>query len=61
MCRQVGLDPGQILYVGDDPGNDYAGAEAAGMQALLYDPSGKHAGLSVRRIRSLSELRDALD
>ncbi|MGH6980639.1 MAG: HAD-IA family hydrolase, partial [Stellaceae bacterium] len=26
MCRQMGLDAAQIMYVGDDPINDYAGA-----------------------------------
>jgi len=30
-----------VLFVGDDVRNDYDGARAAGMQALLFDPSGK--------------------
>jgi putative hydrolase of the HAD superfamily len=60
MCRQAGLAAAHILHVGDDPVNDYAGAQAAGLQALLFDPLGKHAGESAQRIRSLGDLREAL-
>jgi putative hydrolase of the HAD superfamily len=35
MCRAVDSPPEQILYVGDDLDNDYAGAQSAGMGALL--------------------------
>ncbi len=41
ICRFATLDAAQIMYVGDDPINDYAGARAAGMRALLLDPGGK--------------------
>jgi putative hydrolase of the HAD superfamily len=40
MCRQAGAPPEQILYVGDDPVNDYEGARAAGMRAVLLAPHG---------------------
>jgi putative hydrolase of the HAD superfamily len=38
MCRKVESPPGQVLYVGDDPTNDYEGACAAGLRVLLFDP-----------------------
>lgn len=43
-----------ILYVGDDLGNDYHGARAAGLHALLYDPAGRSVG--VERITHLTDL-----
>ena len=38
MCRQVNLPAAEILHVGDDRVNDFDGARAAGMRALLVDP-----------------------
>ncbi len=40
MCAQSGLAPAEVLLVGDDPVNDYGGAHACGLHALLYDPGG---------------------
>jgi len=37
MCAATGLPAANILYVGDDRANDYQGAIAAGLQALLLD------------------------
>jgi putative hydrolase of the HAD superfamily len=39
MCRKVEATAEQILYVGDDPTNDYEGARAAGLRAVLLDTS----------------------
>jgi putative hydrolase of the HAD superfamily len=39
MCQAAQLPAAQVLYVGDDPANDYDGAIAAGLQALLVDPN----------------------
>jgi putative hydrolase of the HAD superfamily len=33
--------PAQVALVGDDVVNDFEGARAAGLHALLIDPSGK--------------------
>ncbi len=33
-----GVPAAQILYVGDDPINDYGGARVAGLRAILFDP-----------------------
>jgi putative hydrolase of the HAD superfamily len=45
----------EVLFVGDDPGNDYEGASAAGMPALLLDPAGRYPEVP-HRIASLAEL-----
>ncbi len=37
-CRRLGLDPGEVLYVGDLYPVDVLGARGAGLQAVLLDP-----------------------
>jgi putative hydrolase of the HAD superfamily len=34
---RLGLEPASIVYVGDDPDNDFNGAQAAGMRAILIE------------------------
>ncbi|KLO14260.1 HAD-like protein [Schizopora paradoxa] len=34
-CERTGFSPNEILHVGDDPDDDYAGARSAGLRALL--------------------------
>jgi putative hydrolase of the HAD superfamily len=46
----------RILFVGDDRANDFDGARAAGMRAVLFDPRGEVAG----SVASLTELLDLL-
>ena len=43
-----------VLFVGDQPRNDVAGARAAGLRAVLYDPDGD-SGMpdAIRNLRSL--------
>jgi len=41
VIRVAGCPAENILFVGDDLRNDYQGARAAGMNALLIDPEGK--------------------
>jgi putative hydrolase of the HAD superfamily len=55
LCERTCLAAAQVLHVGDDPGNDYAGAEAAGLAAALFDPQGKYVNWQGRRIESLEE------
>ncbi|HEV3142811.1 MAG TPA: HAD-IA family hydrolase [Gemmataceae bacterium] len=37
LVKAAGCTPQQILYVGDNPANDYEGATAAGLRAVLVD------------------------
>ena len=54
---QVGADPGECLYVGDEVEDDYAAPQAAGMRALLYDPGNCQPGLpGTDQIKSLGEV-----
>jgi putative hydrolase of the HAD superfamily len=53
--RRSGVAPGAALHVGDSLIDDYDGARAAGLQALLVDRAGRH-GPEVESIASLVEL-----
>ena len=56
LCEQESLSPQEVLLVGDDPVNDLAGAQAAGLRALLLDTRSR-AGVSTElRIGSLDQL-----
>jgi putative hydrolase of the HAD superfamily len=54
--RAHGIEPGLAVFVGDEPGDDYAGASAAGMRPVLIDREGKYEEEGYRRIQSLGEL-----
>jgi FMN phosphatase YigB (HAD superfamily) len=56
MCRQTGMGPGEILLVGDDLVNDYEGARAAGMHAVLLDPRRREPVPEEVRIGRLDDL-----
>jgi putative hydrolase of the HAD superfamily len=60
VCAAAALPPQQTLYVGDDRGNDYDGARAAGLAALLYDPRGREAVPAGERVGSLREVLELL-
>lgn len=55
MIRSADCSPREVLFVGDDVANDYDGAIAAGLPAVLYDPSNHHPALP-SRIARLGEL-----
>lgn len=55
VCRVAGCDASEVLFVGDDLQNDYEGASAAGMRAVMLDPAGRHPE-APHRIASLAEL-----
>lgn len=42
VVRRAGCGPGAVLFVGDDVENDFEGATAAGLRAVLLDPAGRH-------------------
>ncbi len=54
VARVAGQPPEAILYVGDDRRNDYEGAVAVGMKAVLFDPEGEHRDVpTVRALRQI--------
>lgn len=44
----LGATPAEAVHLGDHPRNDFEGARAAGLQAVLLDRSGAHPGLAPR-------------
>ncbi|HEY3789163.1 MAG TPA: HAD-IA family hydrolase [Urbifossiella sp.] len=54
VARTMGCEPRHVLFVGDDVENDFEGASAAGMEAVLLDPRGQST--LPRRIERLREL-----
>ncbi len=56
MCRSIHAPAQQILHVGDDLANDFEGASAAGMQALLLDRRQSAPSVQDHRIESLRAL-----
>jgi putative hydrolase of the HAD superfamily len=55
LAERAGFPPEGILLVGDDRVNDYEGARACGLPALLLDPRGRGADVP-ERITRLGEL-----
>lgn len=64
LLAQSGLEPRQVLYVGDDPRVDVGGAQAAGLRAAWVDRLGRgwprDLGLPDLVVRDLGELADLL-
>lgn len=56
LWAQSGLAPAEVLLVGDDPVNDYGGAHACGLHALLYDPDGTAPVPAEARLSRWAEL-----
>ena len=57
LTELAGCRPGEVVLVGDDYENDYLGATAAGMRAVLLDPKGRHPDVP-ERVASLRELSE---
>jgi putative hydrolase of the HAD superfamily len=55
------VDAPESVFVGDDPGQDVAGAEGSGLRAILIDPRGAPADARCPAIRSLTDLLPLLD
>jgi putative hydrolase of the HAD superfamily len=55
LTHVAGCRPHEAVLVGDDYENDYLGATAAGMQAVLLDTKGRHPEVPAR-VASLAEL-----
>ena len=57
LCQRLDTAPGSVVFVGDDPLNDVAGARSAGLRAVLLDRAQEgRAPNGVTCIRSLTEL-----
>jgi putative hydrolase of the HAD superfamily len=54
-CERLGVGASEALHVGDSLRDDYEGARAAGLHAVLLDRRGEH-GHVAERIASLSEI-----
>jgi len=57
---QLGLEPSEVIFVGDSLIGDYQGSEAVGMKPLLIDRDEKVTDDSVQRIKSLTEIEKFL-
>jgi putative hydrolase of the HAD superfamily len=57
LAAALELPPHAVLYVGDDLTNDYEGAREAGLQAVLFDPRGRHPALNNERLDKFGDLR----
>ena len=55
LAERLGVAAGEVLYVGDDYGNDFVGAGNAGMHAVLLDAGNRRPEVNPR-ISRLSEL-----
>lgn len=53
--ERMGLGPADGLYVGDIYEVDVIGARRAGLDVILLDPMGHHAGRDVRTARNVAE------
>ena len=59
--EQIGAEPAECLYVGDEVEDDYTAPQSAGMRALLYNPGDHHPKLpTAARIKSLGEVSQFL-
>ena len=50
--ERLGVEASQCVHVGDDPGTDIAGAEAAGISAAPARPQRRHGRLAARPLRA---------
>ena len=55
VVKRAGCEPEEVLFVGDDLDNDYIGATAAGLRAVLLDRSDRYRHIE-NRIRRHAEL-----
>ena len=54
--QRLSVGPADCWHVGDSPRDDYEGATKAGIEPLLYDPSGQHGDSEWRTISHLEEI-----
>jgi putative hydrolase of the HAD superfamily len=59
-CEALGLPPGEVVYVGDQPDIDARGADEAGLKGVWLDRSGTGGRPELIRITGLDQLPDLL-
>ena len=59
-CSLLQTPPTRSTHVGDNYDEDYVGARAAGLSAVLFDPEGRRPELKPMRVSKLAELPDIL-
>ena len=60
--EQAGRDPREVIHVGDDLCNDFHGARALGIRALLLDREGEYSGATcMDRIKDLTAIQSILN
>jgi putative hydrolase of the HAD superfamily len=55
-CEQLGVEPGEAMFVGDGANDELGGAERVGMTAVLLERDGEEQEWPGQRVRSLPEL-----
>ncbi len=58
---KMGMTPDTVLHVGDSLEEDFRGAVAAGLQAVLLDRDDAYAAVEVRKIRHLGQLAGVVE
>jgi putative hydrolase of the HAD superfamily len=61
VATRLGVQPGQVLHVGDSPREDYEGACSAGLEAVLIDRPGLFESSPYRRVATLAEVESIAD
>jgi len=56
LCERLGVAPGEVLYVGDRPEVDAAGARAAGMACVIVGRREAPGAMSARSLEALGRL-----
>ncbi|UCD72567.1 MAG: HAD family hydrolase [Candidatus Bathyarchaeota archaeon] len=57
ICVSLGIEPRQVLHIGDDKDNDFKAPREAGMQAVYLDRSGRgREDLTLTNLEELLEL-----
>jgi FMN phosphatase YigB (HAD superfamily) len=56
--QALGLDAGEVWYIGDMPAIDVVGAERAGLRPFVIDPLGIHTAAGYTPVASLAELAE---
>ena len=59
-CTRLGVPPDRVLHVGDTLADDYEGARAAGLQAILLQRGSKTTPEDVSDVETISDLRRLL-